>query len=175
MFERLNERERLIVVGGGGILLLVVLILASFKIGQMRQDIRDLVAQRRDEVSKMKRIRDDLNALPQADTGWDVTRLLTATTNLLKEHNLEPQEVRDRTESGSRTENVMIVEVSLSGAQLQSVLDFIYDVEYGNKIPARIGTLTFRKPLPNREMYDVKLSLMIRTPKDRPTGAAKNS
>ena len=165
MLEQLNERERIFVLGGVGFLVLIGLLFGMFYIQELRGRISDDVARSRENVNRIQRLRDDIRSLPSRGSLPDMNRFLSMTETLLTQHQLKPQNIRNRVESKKR-EELMVVDLSFNGVPLTGIMNFIYDIEYGNRIPAcTVGNAIFRKPLPNRDIYDIKISLVISRPK----------
>ncbi len=165
MLEKFDERERLFLVIGLGFVLVMVLGFAVFKIGDMRARIGEDVATSRNNVNKVQRLRDDIAALPSRGSLPDMNRFLSMTETLLTQHQLKPQNIRNRTEA-KKNEEQMVVDLSFNGVPMVGIMNFLYDIEYGQRIEgARVGSTIFRKPLPNRDIYDIKITLVISRPK----------
>lgn len=167
MLEKLNERERLMLFLLLGVALLAAIFFGGTRVAAVRKKISKDVAKARTQVVQMERLRTAIQSLPTAKSLPDMNRFIEQTTSLMNRHELNASDIRNRMDTSSRTEDVMIVELSFSGAQLHPIMRFLHDVEYGGAINARVGSLIFRKPLPRREIYDVRLSLTIRRPKEK--------
>ncbi len=165
MFDKLNDRERLFIVFGVAIFLLLGLIFLGKKIGDMRARISEDVAAAREETAKIIRLRDAINNLPSPQSLPDMNQFISQTSQLMEKHSLQAADIRNRTESTARKEEMLIVELTFNGVGLREIIKFLHDVEFGGKVNARVGNLVFRKPLPQREIYDVKISLEIIKPK----------
>lgn len=165
MLEQLEDRERLFLLGGLTFVVLLGLIFGLFQIRGMRARIAEDVARSRENVGKIQRLHDDIRSMGSTGALPDMNRFLSMTETLLGQHQLKPQNIRNRVET-KKTEELMIVDLSFNGVPLRGIMNFIYDIEYGKRIPAcRVGNSIFRKPLPNRDIYDIKISLMISRPK----------
>ncbi len=167
MLDQLNPRERLFVMAGGFLLGLLIVIFLGYKISQMRGGIAQRVAQERENVLKIGRLKDDINSLPSPQSLPDMNEFISQTNALLEKYKMKPQDLRERTDTSSRTEEMLVNEISLNGVALKDIIGFIHDIEYGKRVNASIGGLIFRKSLPGKEIYDVKITLVIRKPKVR--------
>jgi len=165
MLEKLNPRERLFVVSGVGALLSLVLIFVGVKIYDQRQFIRESVLKERENVQIITRMRDDIRAMPSSGPLPDENEFLSKTQALLDRLKFTPQNIRPHKENVSANEEQLVVELTFSGVALKDALEFLHAVEYSREIPARVASLEFRKPLPQREIYDMRISLVITRPR----------
>jgi len=167
MLEKLNPRERLFVFGGGGLLVVMLIVFAGVQISKKRAGIEEDVVRAREDVAKITKLRDDINSLPSPQSLPDMNAFIATTTSLLEKYNLKPQDIRERPDTSSRTEELLVLEISLNAVALKDVISFLHDVEYGRQVNAIVGGLVFRKSLPGREVYDTKITLVIHKPKVR--------
>ncbi len=165
MLEKLNPRERLFIVGGGGFLLLMLLLFLGVKVKEQRDNIRQSVQEARDDVTHMQRLVADIRSMPAGGPLPDENELQTRTTQVLEGMKLTMQNIRSRKETPSPREEQIIVEITFAGVSLKDIINFLHAVEYSKQIPARVGVLEFRKPLAQREIYDVRLTLVVTRPK----------
>lgn len=161
MLEKMNPRERLMVLGLAGLLGFVALLFLALKIQEQRQSIRESVNTAAANVQRIKRLRDAINAMPSSAPLPDENQFLTQTTALLDRLKLSPQNIRSHKDSPSRDQEQIAVELTFAGIALKDALAFLHAVEFGREVPARVGNLEFRKPLPNREIYDMRIQLVI--------------
>ena len=165
MLEKLNPRERLLIVAFGGTLLLLLLGFIGLKVKEQRDTIRQSVGEARDDVTRMSRLVADIKGMPAGGPLPDENEFLAKTTQLLESMKFTPQNIRSRKENPTRTEEQIIVEMTFAGVSLKDAINFLHAVEYGKQIPARVGVLEFRKPLAQREIYDMRITLVITRPK----------
>ncbi|MBL8022213.1 MAG: hypothetical protein JNM27_21235 [Leptospirales bacterium] len=161
MLEKMNPRERLMVLGLAGLLGLVALLFLAMKIQEQRESIRDSVNQAAADVQRIKRLRDDIIAMPSSAPLPDENEFLTKTQALLDRLKFTPQNIRSHKDNPSRDQEQIVVELTFAGVALKDAIAFLHAVEFGREVPARIGNFEFRKPLPNREIYDMRIQLVI--------------
>lgn len=172
MLDKLSQRERLMLIGLLGVGLLGLVFFGGRKVMELRQKISKDVISARERVVKMEKLKNDILSLPSAKSFPDKDNFLAQATSLMTKHGLKATNRRSRVDT-SRTEEIIIVELAFTGTPLQPVIKFLHDVEYGKVVNAQVGGLVFRKPLPKREIYDVKVSLMIRKPKEKKASKTK--
>lgn len=164
MLDKLNQRERLFVIGGGGFLLIAAIFFGGRFVLQKRSGLTGGVDGVRMDLIKLHRLKADMDSLPAANNIPDINSLKAAVFNRLEKNNLQA-DIRERTEPVSRKEEKLVVELNMKGIILKNLLDFIYDIEMNHSIPLHVGKMHLRKPLPDREIYDVNLSLTVSRPK----------
>jgi len=166
MFEQLNERERMLVMATGALLGLLLVFFLGFSIYRMRQKIAEEVVAARNDLTAIINIRSDIRSLPSGSEIPEMNDFLSRVSTLIKKHNLDARNISEGRESNRRDqEETLTAELQFSGIPLNNIISFLHDVEYGNQIPAgRVKELTFRKPFPNREIYDIRLVLMVKRP-----------
>ena len=165
MFDKLNAREKLFVLGGGGFLVLAALVFAGRFLFQQRGHLTGGVQDARQQLARLYRIKEDLEKLPAPRNIPNVNALKASVSVRLEKNGLQNSDIRERVERVSKSEERLIVEISIKGAPLKSIIDFLYDVEVSHSVPMSVGKLQIRKPLPEREIYDVNISLAVSRPR----------
>ena len=166
MLDKLNPRERIFVVYGGGILAALLLFYAVTFIISKRFELRDESSRAIQDIQKMSRLETQIASLPPEQNIPDLNQLKSQIFNVLEKNGLKG-DISDRTESISKKEELIIVNISINGVQFSPVMDFIYDIEYGQSVKGEIGKLSFNRPLADRELYDVKISVMVKRPRNQ--------
>jgi len=165
--EKMTPRERLLVQGFFVFLLIVALFYMIRMITSRRDQLHEEALLSGQKVEKMLRLERQISSLPPAKEIPDRNQLKAQVFSLLDKNGLKG-DIQDGLESVSRTEEILIENISINGTPLHPVVNFLYDIEYGGSINATIGNFQFRKPLPDREIYDVKISVTVRRPKGKP-------
>ena len=167
MLEKLNPRERLLLIYIGGSAAVLILIYLAVLLITKRFELRDESSKAIQNIHKMSRLERQIASLPPMQNVPDLNQLKSQIFNALEKNGLKGN-ISDRTESISKKEEMLIVNININGVQFSSVMDFVYDIEYGRGINASIGKLTFNRPLAERELYDVKISVYVRKPRKKP-------
>lgn len=165
MMEKLNEREKLFVIGGVAVILITGLVYGIIYILNQRQTIRDSVFETREQVAAMVRLKSAIQSMPAGQSAPEKSRFLQSVNTLLEKHNLTYSSMRERKEKadGRRGAEVTLLEINFNGIQLQSLIQFLYDVEVRKQTGGRVYRLDIVQPLPGVEKYDVNLSIGIET------------
>ncbi|MCE9600124.1 MAG: hypothetical protein K8S54_19345 [Spirochaetia bacterium] len=161
MLEKMNPRERLFVLGAAGLVGFAILLFLAIKIQEQRESIRESVHKAADDVQRIKRLREDINAMPGSAPLPDENEFLSKTQALLDRLKFTPQNIRSHKDNPSRDQEQIVVEMTFAGVALKDALAFLHAVEFAREVPARVANLEFRKPLPNREIYDMRIQLVI--------------
>lgn len=158
MLDKLTQREKNFVFGAAAIILLALIFILFQFIFNKRSKIRSEAAGITADIQKMIRLEKQIASLPAQQNLPDKNQLKSQIYNALEKNGLKGT-IKDREESISRDEMLIIVDIDINGVTLNPVIDFLYDVEYGNLVSADIGKYSFRRPLPDRELYDVNISI----------------
>lgn len=167
MLEKLNPRERLMVLGMGGLLAAGLVIFGGLKIMEQRESIHERVIEARDDVQKMKRLRDQIRAMPASAPLPDENEFLAKTTAMLDRLKIQQQSIRSIREPASGGQETVKVEIIFNLISMKDVISLLHAVEFGREVPARVSSLDMRKPLAGREVYEVKIHLAITKAKAR--------
>jgi type II secretory pathway component PulM len=165
MLEKLTPRERLLVVAVGGFFILGLLFFLGLKIVEQRDTIHERVVEARDDVQKMKRLRDQIRAMPASAPLPDENEFLSKTTAMLDRLKLQQQSIRSIREPGSAGQEIIKVEIIFNLVSMKDIIALLHAVEFGREVPARVSSLDLRKPLAGREVYEVKIHLAITKPR----------
>ncbi len=159
MWDKLNQRERFLLT----LTLLFVFIIGIFfmirLISQKRSELKQNIEKTRLELQTLIRLRDDISRIPNISNLPNRNELLTLITQKLQELQLTPNNIRDREEK-SGNKKIVTVELSFNGINLQKLFQFIYEIEY-NRNGIKISELLIRKPLPGRDIYDVRMNIYV--------------
>ncbi|MBI3396462.1 MAG: hypothetical protein HY042_11545 [Spirochaetia bacterium] len=173
MLDQLNPRERMFVFALIALVALGAIFVMGMKIADMRSQITNDVALAREETVRMARLRDAISAMPSPQSLPDMNQFISQTQSVMEGLKLNAADIRNRQESTSRKEDLLIVELTFNGVSLKDIVKLMHEVEYAGKVHAKVGSLVFRKPLPNREIYDVKVTLEIIKPKTQPAAGTQ--
>jgi len=163
VLDRLNDREKLFVIGGGAFLVLAAIYFGSQFLMTQRLGLSGGADQVRSDLSRLHRLKEDLALLPVAREIPDINNLKATVYNRLEKSGLQG-DIRERTEKVSRKEEKLVIDLNMKGVSLKNLIDFIYDIEMSQSIPLSVGKMQLRRPLPEREIYDVNLSLTVSRP-----------
>jgi hypothetical protein len=129
-----------------------------------RADLRKQLTQARRDVKTMVKLRDEIQSMSATGTIPDQNQLLTIVTQALQDRNLNASSIRDGIEKVGRNEEKIVVEINFSGIPLEPLFGLLYDLEYKQTNGITVGDLMIRKPMPGREIYDVKLKVYVLQP-----------
>lgn len=159
MWDKLNQRERLLLSFTLVFVFLVGIIFMGRLISQKRSELKQNIEKTRQELQMLIRLRDNIASIPNISNLPNRNELLTIITQKLQELQITPNNIRDREEK-SGNKKIVIVELSFNGINLQKLFQFIYDIEY-NRNGIKINELLIRKPLPGRDIFDVRMNIYV--------------
>ena len=161
----------MMILGLGAFLLFGALFLAGRKIISMRQVISKKVVKAKKGVRDIKKLRRAILAMPKTPKPPTKEELEDQTTRLAKKHTLTFGYIRGRETTHNKTTSKVQVNINFNNIALPNLLQFLHDVEYNKIIKARVGEVSFRKPLPGKERYEATVTLYALKPK--PPGRKK--
>jgi hypothetical protein len=163
MWSKLNQRERILLMVSS---FLVFILLSAFlfrMIAKKRSELRLSLERSRSELQTIIRLKDSISSIPNVGTIPNRNQFLTLVTQKLQELKLTPNNIRDREERiGKGNSNMIIIDLSFNGIDLQKLFQFVYEIEYNQK-GIKIKELLIRKPLPGRDIFDVRMSIYVNT------------
>ncbi|MDF3821525.1 hypothetical protein P3G55_16590 [Leptospira sp. 96542] len=164
MFDRLNDRERILVTG----LIVVVGLLGVYTILSLlvglRESLTEEIFETRSQATQMDRVIREYNFLKGLQTGGseeDVSIMYSKLDQILVRYNLKDkvQTMKDTNNSIKKEYIKISIDVSFRSVVLQDIMKLIYDIEKNKQIQAKVDLLTFRKPFVEKEVYDVNLRI----------------
>jgi len=128
-----------------------------------RSELRLSLERSRSELQTIIRLKDSISSIPNVGTIPNRNQFLTLVTQKLQELKLTPNNIRDREERiGKGNSKMIIIDLSFNGIDLQKLFQFVYEIEYNQK-GIKIKELLIRKPLPGRDIFDVRMSIYVNT------------
>ncbi|MCS7204427.1 MAG: type II secretion system protein GspM [Leptospiraceae bacterium] len=161
MWNRLSPREKLLLV----IVVIILFILGLAFVFQIiikkQQEIESSIEKKRKDLQTLVRLKNQISAIPKIPDIPDKNELLTIITQKLQEKQITPNSIRDREEKTGKTKTKTIfVDMSFNGIALPPFWEFLYEIEYQQR-GVKIKELVIRKPLPGRDIFDVRLTLYV--------------
>lgn len=161
MWDKLNQREKLLLILTLFILILLGLTLLIQSLSKKREETRQNLEKARQDLQTLIRLKNQIQSIPGIDDVPGKNELLTLITGKLEEMQLSPNSIRDREETvGKSGAKVVFVDMSFNGISLHKLWKFLYEIEYSRR-GIRIKELVIRKPLPGRDIFDVRLTVFV--------------
>ncbi|WP_411822687.1 hypothetical protein [Leptospira sp. 'Mane'] len=164
MFDRLNDRERMLVIGAVFLVaaLGIYTILSVFV--DLRNKLTEEIYETRSQATQLDRVIREFNYLKSLQTGGseeDVSVMYSKLDQIMVRYNLKDkvQTMKDTTTVIRKDYNKIQIDVSFRSVLLQDIIKFIYDIEKNKQVQAKVDYLTFRKPFAEKEIYDVNLKV----------------
>jgi hypothetical protein len=163
MWSKLNQRERILLMVASFLVFILLTVFLFRMIAKKRSELRQNLERSRSELQTIIRLKDSISSIPNVGTIPNRNQLLTLVTQKLQELKLTPNNIRDREERiGKGNSNMIIIDLSFNGIDLQKLFQFVYEIEYNQK-GIKIKELLIRKPLPGRDIFDVRMSIYVNT------------
>ncbi|EMY68750.1 MULTISPECIES: hypothetical protein [Leptospira] len=164
MFDRLNDRERVLVTG----LISFVALLGIYTIITLFSDLRNSLTEEifetRTQATELDRVIREYNYLRGLQSGGseeDVSVMYSKLDQILVRYNLKDkvQTMKDTSNVIQKDYNKITIDVSFRSVLLQDIIKLVYDIEKNKQIQAKVDLLSFRKPFAEKEIYDVNLKV----------------
>jgi len=163
MWSKLNQRERMLLMVSSFLVFILLSIFLFRMIAKKRSELRLSLERSRSELQTIIRLKDSISSIPNVGTIPNRNQFLTLVTQKLQELKLAPNNIRDREERiGKGNSKMIIIDLSFNGIDLQKLFQFVYEIEYNQK-GIKIKELLIRKPLPGRDIFDVRMSIYVNT------------
>jgi len=163
MWSKLNQRERILLMVSSFLVFILLSVFLFRMIAKKRSELRLSLERSRSELQTIIRLKDSISSIPNVGTIPNRNQFLTLVTQKLQELKLTPNNIRDREERiGKGNSNMIIIDLSFNGIDLQKLFQFVYEIEYNQK-GIKIKELLIRKPLPGRDIFDVRMSIYVNT------------
>ncbi|MCX7809714.1 MAG: hypothetical protein N2247_02275 [Leptospiraceae bacterium] len=163
MWSKLNQRERMLLMVSSFLVFILLSVFLFRMIAKKRSELRLSLERSRSELQTIIRLKDSISSIPNVGTIPNRNQFLTLVTQKLQELKLTPNNIRDREERiGKGNSNMIIIDLSFNGIDLQKLFQFVYEIEYNQK-GIKIKELLIRKPLPGRDIFDVRMSIYVNT------------
>ncbi len=159
MWDKLNQREKILLSFSIVLLSMIALFFLFRFILKKKEELKQNIERSRTELQTLIRLKEDISSIPTNPNTWNRNQLLTLITQKLQELQITPNNIRDREEgSGKGKSKLIFIELSFNGINLYQLFQFIYELEYNQK-GIKIKELVIRKPLPGRDIFDVRMSI----------------
>lgn len=163
MWSKLNQRERMLLMVSSFLVFILLSVFLFRMIAKKRSELRLSLERSRSELQTIIRLKDSISSIPNVGTILNRNQFLTLVTQKLQELKLTPNNIRDREERiGKGNSKMIIIDLSFNGIDLQKLFQFVYEIEYNQK-GIKIKELLIRKPLPGRDIFDVRMSIYVNT------------
>jgi hypothetical protein len=163
MWSKLNQRERILLMVSSFLVFILLSVFLFRMIAKKRSELRLSLERSRSELQTIIRLKDSISSIPNVGTIPNRNQFLTLVTQKLQELKLTPNNIRDREERiGKGNSKMIIIDLSFNGIDLQKLFQFVYEIEYNQK-GIKIKELLIRKPLPGRDIFDVRMSIYVNT------------
>jgi hypothetical protein len=163
MWSKLNQRERMLLMVSSFLVFILLSVFLFRMIAKKRSELRLSLERSRSELQTIIRLKDSISSIPNVGTIPNRNQFLTLVTQKLQELKLTPNNIRDREERiGKGNSKMIIIDLSFNGIDLQKLFQFVYEIEYNQK-GIKIKELLIRKPLPGRDIFDVRMSIYVNT------------
>jgi hypothetical protein len=163
MWSKLNQRERMLLMVSSFLVFILLSVFLFRMIAKKRSELRLSLERSRSELQTIIRLKDSISSIPNVGTIPNRNQFLTLITQKLQELKLTPNNIRDREERiGKGNSKMIIIDLSFNGIDLQKLFQFVYEIEYNQK-GIKIKELLIRKPLPGRDIFDVRMSIYVNT------------
>jgi hypothetical protein len=161
MWNKLNQRERFLLIITATIIVVLSLIFIFRIITKKRNELKLDIERSRSDLKTILRLKENISQIPSVGRLPNRNQLLTLITQKLQELQITPNNIRDREEISEKGKSKLIfVDITFNGISLQKLFQFIYEIEY-NQQGIKIKELLIRKPLPGRDIFDVRMSIYV--------------
>ncbi len=161
MLQRLNPRERVLLFL---VLILITLLIIFYSFqffSKKKKEFSEEIQKSRNQLQRLIRIKENIANIPKVPNLPDRNQFLNLVSQKLQELQLTPNSIRDREEKiGKDTYKMIIIDLSFNGISLQKLFQFLYEMEY-NQRGIKVREIMIRKPLPGRDIFDVRLSIYV--------------
>ncbi|MFN3605369.1 MAG: type II secretion system protein GspM [Leptonema sp. (in: bacteria)] len=161
MLGKLNQREKFLLLVSS-VFVFLVLVFYTFRfVSKKREEYREEIQKSKKELQTLLRLKDSIANIPKISNIPDKNQFLELVSQKLQELALTPNSIRDREEKiGKDDARMIIIELSFNGISLDKLFRFLYEMEY-NQRGIKVREILIRKPLPGRDIFDVRLSLYV--------------
>ncbi|MDX1959019.1 MAG: hypothetical protein SFU98_10630 [Leptospiraceae bacterium] len=159
MLEKLDERERLAVIGLIAVVVFLTLVYLIKSAYEERQELSEKVNETRSGFTTMDKSIKDYNYYRSLKSGEEekVTDTLAKLEDLMKKYSFTNYNMNNSTNTVLKEYNKTIVDVTLRSVPLQDVFKMIYDIEMNKQINCKVDSLSFRKTMQGKELYEVSI------------------
>ncbi len=155
-FEKLEARERILLFFCGLIVILLVIFLGLGKLYSFRSDLAKEVQYSTDVLQRLQYLKTQILSLEPATDLPEKNQFFTDVNNTLKRYQLKPVSINEAEKS-----KVYKITIRMQSVQMQNLLNFLYDMEHGTKLPISVSSLQMRPSISKKELYDVNLSVSL--------------
>lgn len=164
MLDKLEPRERLFIFLASGALIVFLCGWFLFFLGSQRTKVHKMVIESHDAVETARRLKVQIDSMAPAKQVEDKNQFMGTISRLLESNNLKIRNMKDEKPQNSGGFVNYPINISINGANLYDLVNFLHTVEY--KTPAQIRNLVINKQLSAKETYDVKIVLSISLPRE---------
>lgn len=163
MWNKLEEREKLVLLAGAGLLIILLLGNLLMKIYEYRTELSEQVVETRSGFTQLDKYIKDYayyKSLKSGD-GDDANTIYKKLDPIMMRYNIKDKVFTQRDSSNVilKNYNKVTIELSFKSVILNDVFKMIYDIEINKQINCKVEHMNFRKPLAGKEVYDVNLRL----------------
>lgn len=164
MFDRLTDRERVMVAGAIFLVSLLGLYTILTLLVDFRNSLSEEIFETRSQATQLDRVIREYNYLKGLQSGGseeDVSVMYSKLDQILVRYALKEkvQNQKDSTTVIRKDYNKITIDVSFRSVLLQDIIKLIYDIEKNKQMQAKVDLLTFRKPFAEKEVYDVTIKI----------------
>ena len=105
-----------------------------------------------------KKTKSQISSLAPAANAPEKPAVFTEVNNLLNNYQLKPISINEEKKD---TGKGFQLSIRLQAVPISSLLNFLYDVEYKNKMSLSISLLRIRRTVSKGELYDVNLKVRV--------------
>lgn len=161
MLEKLNQREKFLL----GITLVfifsIVVFLAFRLIKKKKEEISEETLKLQNDLQTLQRLKENIASIPKIADIPDKNQFLNLVSQKLQELQLTPNNIRDREEKiGKGNSKMILIDLSFNSIPLPKLFQFLYEIEFNQK-GIKVREILIRKPLPGRDIFDVRLSIYV--------------
>lgn len=161
MLEKLNQREKFLVAVALILVFSIFIFIAFRLIKKKKEEIIEETLRLQNELQILQRLKENIASIPKVSDIPDKNQFLNLVSQKLQEMQLTPNNIRDREEKiGKGNSKMILIDLSFNSIPLPKLFQFLYEIEYNQK-GIKVREILIRKPLPGRDIFDVRLSIYV--------------
>jgi general secretion pathway protein M len=163
MFDKLETREKYLIQ----ILIALFVVGAIYIIGNwfkaQRAVLSEQVVETRAQFVELDKLIKEYHYYKSLKSGQveSANEIITKLEQLLLKHSLKDNvsTMRDSKTIILKKYNKITIDINFNSVHLKNVFNIIYDIEVNKQLNVKVESLSFRKPLAGKEVYDVNIKL----------------
>lgn len=156
--DKLEERERLFVLGLLALVILMLFFIGASTLYALRQELSNEAQTNSNILYKLQKLKSQISRLAPAANIPEKPQVFTEVNNLLNTYQLKPISINEEKKD---TAQGFQLSIRLQAVPLSSLLNFLYEVEYKNKMSLSISLLSIRRTVSKNDLYDVNLKVRV--------------